>query len=60
MRVGVFLPTVGRGGSQGDVVAYARHAEQHGLDAVWAGDQIVVGSGTPMLDAMIVLTPRPR
>ncbi|HTI21082.1 MAG TPA: LLM class flavin-dependent oxidoreductase [Kutzneria sp.] len=56
MRVGVFLPTVGRGGSPGDVVAYARHAEECGLDAVWAGDQIVVGSGTPMLDAMVVLT----
>ncbi|AHH98497.1 LLM class F420-dependent oxidoreductase [Kutzneria viridogrisea] len=58
MRIGVFLPTVGRGpgGQPGDVAACARHAEQAGIDSVWAGDQIVVGSNSPMLDAMVTLT----
>jgi alkanesulfonate monooxygenase SsuD/methylene tetrahydromethanopterin reductase-like flavin-dependent oxidoreductase (luciferase family) len=57
-RIGVFLPTVGRGpgGQPGDIAACARHAENLGIDSVWAGDQIVVGSGAPMLDATITLT----
>jgi len=57
-RIGVFLPTVGRGpdGQLGDIAACARHAEEHGIDSVWAGDQIVLGSGAPMLDAMVALT----
>ena len=54
--VGVFLPSMApRGSAVGDVVAAARHAESLGLDSVWAVDQLVAGTGSPVLDSPLVL-----
>ena len=54
--IGVFLPTLAaRGHSPGDVAATARHAEALGLDSVWVVDQLIAGTGTPVLDAPLAL-----
>jgi alkanesulfonate monooxygenase SsuD/methylene tetrahydromethanopterin reductase-like flavin-dependent oxidoreductase (luciferase family) len=54
--VGVFLPTLSeRGAPVADVVAAARHAEDLGFDSVWAVDQLVAGTGVPILDSATVL-----
>jgi alkanesulfonate monooxygenase SsuD/methylene tetrahydromethanopterin reductase-like flavin-dependent oxidoreductase (luciferase family) len=54
--VGVFLPTLAeRGEPVADVVAAARHAEDLGFDSVWAVDQLVGGTGVPILDSATVL-----
>jgi alkanesulfonate monooxygenase SsuD/methylene tetrahydromethanopterin reductase-like flavin-dependent oxidoreductase (luciferase family) len=54
--VGVFLPTLAaRGAAPADVVAAARHAEDLGFESVWAVDQLVAGTGVPILDSGTVL-----
>jgi alkanesulfonate monooxygenase SsuD/methylene tetrahydromethanopterin reductase-like flavin-dependent oxidoreductase (luciferase family) len=54
--VGVFLPTLTeRGAPLPDVVAAARHAEDLGFESVWTVDQLVAGTGVPILDSGTVL-----
>jgi len=54
--IGVFLPTlVERGAALPDMVAAARHAEDLGFESVWAVDQLVAGTGVPILDSGTVL-----
>jgi alkanesulfonate monooxygenase SsuD/methylene tetrahydromethanopterin reductase-like flavin-dependent oxidoreductase (luciferase family) len=56
VRTGVFLPTMtAPGHALGDVVAAARHAEAVGLESVWAVDQLIAGTGAPVLDSTAVL-----
>lgn len=56
-QIGVFLPTMSAPDSQpGDVVAAARHAEDLGFGSVWAVDQLVAGTGAPLVDSMIALS----
>lgn len=51
------LPTVSaQGGSPGNVIAAARHAEELGFESVWTVDQLVAGTGIPVLDSLTVLT----
>jgi alkanesulfonate monooxygenase SsuD/methylene tetrahydromethanopterin reductase-like flavin-dependent oxidoreductase (luciferase family) len=54
--IGVFLPTMAeRDGALPDVVAAARHAEDLGFESVWAVDQLVAGTGVPLLDSTVAL-----
>jgi alkanesulfonate monooxygenase SsuD/methylene tetrahydromethanopterin reductase-like flavin-dependent oxidoreductase (luciferase family) len=54
--MGIFLPTMSdRGTMPGDVAAAARHAEQLGFESVWVVDQLVCGTGVPLLDSGIAL-----
>jgi alkanesulfonate monooxygenase SsuD/methylene tetrahydromethanopterin reductase-like flavin-dependent oxidoreductase (luciferase family) len=54
--VGIFLPTMSdRGAAPGDVAAAARHAEELGFESVWVVDQLVGGTGVPLLDSGIAL-----
>jgi alkanesulfonate monooxygenase SsuD/methylene tetrahydromethanopterin reductase-like flavin-dependent oxidoreductase (luciferase family) len=56
VNIGVMLPTASaRGESPGDVVAAARHAEELGFESVWVVDQLVAGTGTPLLDSITSL-----
>lgn len=56
-RIGVFLPTMSAPGSRpGDVVAAARHAEDLGFESVWAVDQLVAGTGTPLVESVVALS----
>jgi alkanesulfonate monooxygenase SsuD/methylene tetrahydromethanopterin reductase-like flavin-dependent oxidoreductase (luciferase family) len=55
-ELGIVLPTMStRDRSPGDVVAAARHAEELGFESVWVVDQLVAGTGVPLLDSMISL-----
>jgi alkanesulfonate monooxygenase SsuD/methylene tetrahydromethanopterin reductase-like flavin-dependent oxidoreductase (luciferase family) len=55
--VGVFLPTMSRPGElPGDIAAAARHAEDLGLESVWAVDQLIAGTGTPLTDSTVALS----
>jgi alkanesulfonate monooxygenase SsuD/methylene tetrahydromethanopterin reductase-like flavin-dependent oxidoreductase (luciferase family) len=49
LNVGVTLPRFGAG----DVAAHARHAEDVGLESVWAGDHLI--PVMPFLDSTLVL-----
>jgi alkanesulfonate monooxygenase SsuD/methylene tetrahydromethanopterin reductase-like flavin-dependent oxidoreductase (luciferase family) len=54
--LGVFLPTMtARGGSPGNVMAAARHAEDLGFESVWVIDQLIAGTGVPFLESMTSL-----
>lgn len=54
--IGVFLPTMTeRGESPIDVVAAARHAEDLGFSSAWAVDQLVAGTGVPVVDSTVAL-----
>jgi len=56
LEIGVFLPTMSAKDSvPGDVVAAARHAENLGFESVWAVDQLVAGTGSPLIDSMVAL-----
>ncbi|WP_217914641.1 LLM class flavin-dependent oxidoreductase [Miltoncostaea marina] len=56
MDLGIFLPTMApRGAAVGDVVAAARHAERLGFESVWAVDQLVAGTGVPIMDSTVAL-----
>ena len=53
---GIFLPSMSAPGSlPGDIKAAARHAEDLGLESVWAVDQLIAGTGAPLIDGTIVL-----
>jgi alkanesulfonate monooxygenase SsuD/methylene tetrahydromethanopterin reductase-like flavin-dependent oxidoreductase (luciferase family) len=57
LDIGVFLPTMSaRDSLPGDVVAAARHAENLGFESVWAVDQLVAGTGVPLVDSMVALS----
>lgn len=51
-QIGVLLPPFGTNGV-GSVQPYARHAEECGLESVWAGDQLI--ATRPVLDSTLVL-----
>jgi len=54
--LGALLPTIGHlGNDVADVREVARHAEQLGLDSLWAGDHLTM-AGAPLLECMISLT----
>jgi alkanesulfonate monooxygenase SsuD/methylene tetrahydromethanopterin reductase-like flavin-dependent oxidoreductase (luciferase family) len=54
--IGIFLPTMSeRNAAPGDVAAAARHAEDLGYESVWVVDQLVAGTGVPVLDSGIAL-----
>jgi alkanesulfonate monooxygenase SsuD/methylene tetrahydromethanopterin reductase-like flavin-dependent oxidoreductase (luciferase family) len=54
--LGIFLPTMNeRQEPVRDVVAAARHAEELGFESVWATDQLVAGTGTPIIDSTVAL-----
>jgi alkanesulfonate monooxygenase SsuD/methylene tetrahydromethanopterin reductase-like flavin-dependent oxidoreductase (luciferase family) len=54
--IGVVLPTMStRDRAPGDVVAAARHAEDLGFESVWVVDQLVAGTGVPVLDSLTSL-----
>ena len=56
-EIGVFLPTMSAKDSlPADVVAAARHAEDLGFESVWAVDQLVAGTGVPLIDSMVALS----
>lgn len=56
MELGVVLPTMSRKDSvPGDVAAAARHAEELGFESVWAVDQLIAGTGIPLLDSLTSL-----
>jgi len=58
--VGVVLPSMSRRGElPGDISAAARHAEDLGLESVWAVDQLIAGTGTPIIDSTVALGRRP-
>jgi alkanesulfonate monooxygenase SsuD/methylene tetrahydromethanopterin reductase-like flavin-dependent oxidoreductase (luciferase family) len=40
----------------GDIAAAARHAEDLGLESVWAVDQLIAGTGTPLIDSTVALS----
>ncbi|GAA3864147.1 LLM class flavin-dependent oxidoreductase [Streptomyces sedi] len=56
-EIGVFLPTMTEHGEAlPDVAAAARHAEALGLESVWAVDQLVAGTGAPLLESTVALS----
>ena len=56
IEVGVFLPSMStRDSVPGDVAAAAHHAESLGFESVWAVDQLIAGTGVPVIDSFIVL-----
>ncbi len=55
-EIGVFLPTMTpQGAAPTDVVGAARHAEQLGLRSAWVVDQLIAGTGTPIVDSVVAL-----
>lgn len=56
-EIGVFLPTMTvRSQRPGDVAAAARHAEQLGFESVWVVDQLVAGTGVPVIESIVALS----
>ena len=56
MELGIVLPTMWRrDGRPVDIVAAARHAEELGFESVWVIDQLISGTGVPLLDSLISL-----
>ncbi|NUS44052.1 MAG: LLM class flavin-dependent oxidoreductase [Mycobacteriaceae bacterium] len=54
--VGIVLPTLAEpDASPGDIAAAARHAEQLGFESVWVVDQLIAGTGVPLLDSLMSL-----
>ena len=55
--IGVFLPTMTeQGETPVDIVAAARHAEDLGLESAWAVDQLIAGTGVPLVDSTVALS----
>jgi alkanesulfonate monooxygenase SsuD/methylene tetrahydromethanopterin reductase-like flavin-dependent oxidoreductase (luciferase family) len=56
--VGVILPSMSDRPDEpvGDVAATARHADDLGFESVWVVDQLVAGTGVPVLDSVVALT----
>ncbi|HEY2241960.1 MAG TPA: LLM class flavin-dependent oxidoreductase, partial [Streptosporangiaceae bacterium] len=44
-----------RDGQPGDVPAAARQAEELGFESAWVVDQLVAGTGVPVLDSLTAL-----
>jgi alkanesulfonate monooxygenase SsuD/methylene tetrahydromethanopterin reductase-like flavin-dependent oxidoreductase (luciferase family) len=40
----------------GDIAAASRHAEDLGMESVWAVDQLIAGTGTPLIDSTVALS----
>jgi alkanesulfonate monooxygenase SsuD/methylene tetrahydromethanopterin reductase-like flavin-dependent oxidoreductase (luciferase family) len=56
VNVGVILPSMSRrDGRPGDIPAAARHAENLGFESAWVVDQLVAGTGVPVLDSLTAL-----
>ncbi|MBV9794047.1 MAG: LLM class flavin-dependent oxidoreductase [Actinobacteria bacterium] len=56
MELGVVLPSMSRrDGRPGDIPALAREAEALGFESAWVVDQLVAGTGVPVLDSLTVL-----
>ena len=56
MELGVILPSMsGRDGRPGDIPAAARQAENLGFESAWVVDQLVAGTGVPVLDSLTSL-----
>src|ERR1700742_2189301 len=56
VEVGVVLPSMSRrDGRPGDLPALARQAEQLGFESLWVVDQLVAGTGVPVLDSLTAL-----
>ncbi len=56
-KIGVFLPTMTFPGElPGDIRAAARHAEDLGLESVWVVDQLIAGTGVPLVDSVVALS----
>jgi alkanesulfonate monooxygenase SsuD/methylene tetrahydromethanopterin reductase-like flavin-dependent oxidoreductase (luciferase family) len=56
VELGVILPTMSRrDGRPGDIPAAARQAEERGFESVWSVDQLVAGTGVPLLDSLTAL-----
>jgi alkanesulfonate monooxygenase SsuD/methylene tetrahydromethanopterin reductase-like flavin-dependent oxidoreductase (luciferase family) len=56
VELGVILPSMSpRDGQPGDIPAAARHAEDLGFESVWVVDQLVAGTGVPVLDSLTSL-----
>ena len=54
--IGVFLPTmVERAERFPDLATAARHAEDLGFESAWAVDQLVGGTGVPLVDSAVAL-----
>jgi len=51
-KIGVFLPSMSAPGERpGDMAATARHAEDLGFESVWVVDQLVAGTGAPVIES---------
>jgi alkanesulfonate monooxygenase SsuD/methylene tetrahydromethanopterin reductase-like flavin-dependent oxidoreductase (luciferase family) len=56
LKVGVMLPSMAKfEQAPWDVGATARHAEDLGMESVWVVDQLVAGTGSPILDSAAAL-----
>ena len=56
MELGVMLPTMSRrDGRPGDIPVAARQAEDLAFESVWVVDQLVAGTGVPLLDSLTSL-----
>src|ERR1700761_6943173 len=56
VELGVMLPSVSRRDERpGDIPALARQAEQLGFESLWVVDQLVAGTGVPVLDSLTAL-----
>ncbi len=55
-KIGVFLPSMSAPGERpGHMAATARHAEDLGFESVWVVDQLVAGTGAPVVESGIAL-----
>jgi alkanesulfonate monooxygenase SsuD/methylene tetrahydromethanopterin reductase-like flavin-dependent oxidoreductase (luciferase family) len=56
VELGVILPSMSRrDGQPGDIPAAARQAEELGFESAWVVDQLVAGTGVPVLDSLTSL-----
>ena len=56
MKTGVVLPTMSRPEDvPGDVAEAARHAERLGFESAWVVDQLIAGTGVPLVDSIVAL-----
>jgi alkanesulfonate monooxygenase SsuD/methylene tetrahydromethanopterin reductase-like flavin-dependent oxidoreductase (luciferase family) len=56
-KIGIFLPTMTAPGERpADVVAAARHGEDLGFESLWVVDQLVAGTGVPIMESTVALS----
>src|SRR5215467_725713 len=54
--IGIFLPSLGAAANEpGGMATAARHAERLGYESVWVVDQLIAGTGVPLMDSAIAL-----